>query len=112
MMLMLEPVMYMLIALAEKAGIDYVLYRGEEEEDFTVDEEEFDNIEEESKKLTDADVGATFNTLRPKQISQASVTPKVREMIENIDVDKIKSLLSKPEESEVNTERSLLEAGE
>jgi hypothetical protein len=112
MMLMLEPVMYMLIALAEKAGIDYVLYRGEDEEDFTVDEEEFDNIEKESKKLTDADVGATFNTLRPKQISQASVTPKVREMLENIDVDKIKSLLSKPEESEVTTERSLLEAGE
>jgi hypothetical protein len=111
MMLMLEPVMYMLIALAEKAGIDYILYRGDDQEDFSVDEEEFQDIGNQSKKLTDNDISATFKSLKPNDISPSSVTPKVREMIENIDEEKIRSLLSKPQEEESNN-RSLLEAGE
>ena len=109
---MIEPVMYMLVALAEKAGIDYILYRGDEDEENSVDEEEFESAGAESKKLTDADVGSTFNTLRPNEISPTSVTPKVREMIEEIDVEQIRSLLSKPEENKEEPNRSLLEAGE
>ena len=58
------------------------------------------------------DVGSTFNTLRPNEISPTSVTPKVREMIEEIDVEQIRSLLSKPEENKEEPNRSLLEAGE
>ncbi len=111
MMLMLEPVMYMLIALSEKAGIDYILYRGDENEDFKVDEEEFEAAKKESQNLTDSDVASTFNTLKPNDISPSSVTPKVREMLENIDEQEIRSLLSKPQEEEP-TNRSLLEAGE
>tara|TARA_B100000902_G_scaffold381117_1_gene417247 strand:+ start:1545 stop:2165 length:621 start_codon:yes stop_codon:yes gene_type:complete len=111
MMLMLEPIMYMLIALSEKAGIDYILYRGDENEDFNVDEEEFEEAKKESQNLTDSDVASTFNTLKPNDISPSSVTPKVREMLENIDEQEIRSLLSKPQEKEP-TNRSLLEAGE
>jgi len=33
MLMLAEPVMFMLIAFAEKASIDYVLYEGEEEEE-------------------------------------------------------------------------------
>lgn len=112
MMLMLEPIMYMLIALSEKAGIDYILYRGDENEDFNVDEEEFEAAKKESQNLTDSDVASTFNTLKPNDISPSSVTPKVREMLENIDEQEIRSLLSKPQEEEEPTNRSLLEAGE
>jgi len=36
MMLIIEPTAYILMALAERAGIDYTIYRGEEEDEPSV----------------------------------------------------------------------------
>jgi|TARA_R100000479_G_scaffold173339_1_gene119252 hypothetical protein len=116
MVMMVEPTMYMLIALADKAGIDYVLYRGEEEEDFEDDDEEFGEVERVSKDIVDTDVSTTFKTLKPSEVREESVTPKVRGMIEELDREKLKGLLSRSVEETQDIEeekpRSLLEAGE
>ena len=46
MMLLIEPTMYLIMALVERAGVlDYTIYRGEEEEDFDDDEEQLSAME-------------------------------------------------------------------
>ena len=96
MTLMIEPTMYMLIAIAEKAGIDPVIYEGENEEDFADEDEDLEVATKQVKDINDSEMSASFGSLRPKEIRQESVTPKVQEMIEELDTEKLQSLLSKP----------------
>ena len=44
MLLLIEPLMYLVMSLCEKAGVKYTLYRGEEEGDQTDDIEEKSSI--------------------------------------------------------------------
>lgn len=111
MTLMIEPTMYMLIAIAEKAGIDPIIYEGENEEDFADEDEDLEVATKQVKDINDSEMSASFGSLRPKEIRQESVTPKVQEMIEELDTEKLQSLLSKPK-PEAEEPSSLLAAGE
>jgi len=91
MVLLLEPVMYMLIGLAEKAGIhDYITYQDEETEDGDDDTDaQLEGIE---KAMSIAQ-----ERVVPK--AKAGVLPKViEEKLENFEAPPQKSLLEKPEE--------------
>ena len=87
-MLLIEPLIYIIMALCEKADVEYIIYRGEEE-----DEEDLDAVET-----------SKFNTLKnitkekfEENISSQAVPGSVLEKIENFAVPE--SLLSRPEKS-------------
>tara|TARA_R100000995_G_C3480908_1_gene123839 strand:+ start:1874 stop:2470 length:597 start_codon:yes stop_codon:yes gene_type:complete len=90
-MLLIEPLMYVIMALCEKADVEYIIYRGEEE-----DEEEID-----------AEATSRFKTLKDvtkdkveEKISSQAVPGSVLEKIKSFEVPE--SLLSRPEQSEQN----------
>jgi len=90
LLLLLEPTMYMIMAMAEKSemGDNYVLYRGEEEDD----------VDPEKELKTLRNMGALEN-FKLDQISAQSVPTEIREKIENLNIpEKLESLLQKTEE--------------
>lgn len=96
MALLIEPVMYMLIALAEKAGIDPVVY---EDEDEIADAapEEADEIQEELKSV---DPTRSFQELKPKNLREESLPTEVKERLDDIEPEQLQSLLARPEQQE------------
>jgi len=91
MMLLIEPTMYMIIAFAEKAGIDnYITYEGEEDE-----------APEEGDQLTGIDraISIAENNIVPK--AQAGMFPKeIQEKIQEFVPPEQPSLLEKPEQTQ------------
>ena len=87
MLLLLEPTMYIIMALAEKAemGDNYVLYRGEEKDDVDP-EEEVDTLKR----------AASLENFKLDSISPQSIPAEIREKLENLEVPQ--SLLERTEE--------------
>jgi len=85
LMMLMEPLMYILMAIAEKCDIDYLLYEGDTYESY----EDEDNPEEVVKNLKSMSGNIRENLalkdLRPTQISEKSVPKKVLEKIEQIE---------------------------
>ena len=89
MMMLIEPMMYLLMALAEKAGVEFRIY-GDEEEDLSPEDEE-DVVNMKAKnlaKLTQEKVGVPSGVL-PEEIM---------EDIEELEIPE--SLLARPEPQE------------
>ena len=97
MLMLVEPVAYMLIALAEKLDLEITVYRGELEDD---DEEEqilgVSFAEERLKKLQKAGASGRVpvGTLSPVMQEQLEDLPEIPELSKN------KSLLAPPVEEE------------
>ena len=97
MLLLIEPLAYMIMALAERAGINYKVYTGEEEDD------------------SDLNTGDIMKK-KLESIRQNSKTPtvhlpkEIQENIENLDINT--SLLAKPDEESLEVDDSLLGQGE
>jgi hypothetical protein len=91
MVMLAEPVAYMLLALAERAGIDPVIYRGEDEDD--LEEEEVLGVTFEKEKVE-----------RMQKMRETGVVPKgvlTKKMEEAItDIEPPQSLLNKIKEQE------------
>lgn len=95
LLLLVEPLMYILMALSEKSGIKYKLYRGEEEDDKDLDEKLksksdklsvlSDAIEDKASKVTPSDLSL------PKEITRKIEETEVPE-----------SLMAKPAVEEDN----------
>ena len=101
MMLLIEPTMYMLMALAEKGGIDdYEMYNGEEEDEFDEDEQ----LEGMDKMMDIAK-----DKLAPKM--KSGVLPRdIETKIKELDIPARPSLLERQEMPQ--EEPSLLDRGE
>ena len=88
LMLLIEPTMYMIMALAEKAGMmDNVIYQGEEED-----------IEDQDEQLSSIEkaIDIAQDKIVPK--ARAGVLPKnIEEKIEEMTPPREPSLLEKPE---------------
>ena len=105
MMMLMEPIMYLLMALAEKAGIKYRIDSDDEEED---DDTLF---EQKSKNIAD--------TIREKtdkgQVPSGALPSDIVAKIEALEMPQ-ESLLAKPEEEptmeEEEPQQSLLERGQ
>jgi len=113
MMLLAEPTMYMLLALAEQVGIDVKI---DEDDDITtaddLDEEDEEDINRLSNELGDAIRNPAqrqkLNEIEEK-IKQTAIPSEIQERVEQVDFSKIKeSLLNKPD-STTNANESLLE---
>jgi len=91
MLLLMEPTMYMLIAFAEKAGIqDYVTYEGEQD-DPEDEDEELSQINQVTKIAQDKIVSKVKSGVFPKEIE---------ERLEQFTAPEQPSLLEKPETNE------------
>ena len=88
LMMLVEPVAYMLLALAERADIDPVIYRGE-------DEDEADEMDLMGVKLTPDKVKMMQQKLKSKTASNF-ITPEMQEQINQLPVEP--SLMEQPEE--------------
>lgn len=86
MLMLVEPVAYMLLALAERAQIDPVIYRDEDEDDLE-EEEVFGTAFEKEK------VERLRKFLKTKEVPANTLTPEMVEQIEQLPVP---SLLSPP----------------
>ena len=104
MMMLMEPLMYLLMALAEKAGVAYrVDDEDEDEEDDTLFEEKAKNIAETVKEKVDKG-----------QIPSGALPSDIVAKIEALEMPQ-ESLLAQPEEPMVEEEQpqqSLLERGQ
>lgn len=95
MLMLVEPVAYMILALAERAGLDPVIYREEDEDEAedrqvlgaTLEKEKLDNVQ----KL--AQIGKT---------PSSGVTPQMIQTIQELPVPQVDSLMARPEAPEAS----------
>ena len=102
MLMQLEPTAYMLLAIAEKAGINPVLTRDENLEPDEVDEDEQEEVLREAQNVNNNSIGTRgrFQDSKLAKISPTSVGPDIQKQIETLDTSKLKaSLLQKQEDN-------------
>jgi len=107
MTLLIESVGFIMMGLAEKVGVRYKLYTGEEEE---VDESENQllNLSTSSELIRKGiDKIKTKNLLSNPQTGQEEIAKEIKEIPEET-IEAVKSLLGKPEETEQPNPTSLL----
>jgi len=91
MLNLLEPTMYMLMAIAEKAGIEPTV---DSDEDDDIDETDAIDLEKDTKNMIGE--GGRFQDAKVKNIQSMSVGKNIKEQLENLDGAKLKaSLLEK-----------------
>ena len=92
MLNLLEPTMYMLMAIAEKSGIEPVIESDSIEEG---DEETVNKVLNESKSLVKK--GGTFKDAKVQNIQPMSVGNDIKERLDNLNIEKVQqSILQKP----------------
>jgi hypothetical protein len=101
MLMLIEPVMYILIALCEKAGVEYSVYLDDEDDDEMEMEEDNQNKFKQVQELSRIKMPEKSN------ISKASVPQEILETIEELPVEQ--SMLARTQEP---TEPSLLQRQE
>jgi len=105
MLNLLEPTMYMIMAIGEKSGIEPVI-----DSDGYDDEEDEEDVQSAlANRNAMIKEGGRFRDARIKQIQPTSVGPDIQERLEKLDTKKLQeSILQKPE---VEPRESLLERG-
>jgi len=118
MLLLVEPVMYMILAIAERVGIkDIKLYRGEEDEPEPLDQEETEIYLNESaahKNSIRNPREESFANLKVNNIGANQVDQELINQLENIDVSGLREkigLMARPEQVEQGTEGLMAREG-
>jgi hypothetical protein len=102
MLILIEPLVYVLMSLAEKSGIQYRL---DDEDDLEDDEE--DMFEEKARNIAETIKEKTKGDRVPKSVIPSDILQK----IEEVEIPK-ESLLSRPEEQQMDVQsESLLSRG-
>jgi hypothetical protein len=101
MMMLMEPLMYLLMALAEKAGVKYRI----DDED---DEDEEDTTSEQSNQFEQLKKITKEKFPTKSSVSKTALPRDILEKVEELEIPQ-ESLLAKPVEKE--KEQSLLEQG-
>jgi hypothetical protein len=73
LLLLIEPVMYLIIAIAENSDIEPVIYEGED----------FDEMDEESAQMY-VDKSKEMKDMRPEKIRKSSVEPSLLAKVEDL----------------------------
>ena len=104
MVLLMEPTMYMIMAMAEKANIDYVLDSDDDDKVRELNpDEQVSKLEKEIVSLDDIRKAAAT------RVSPQSVEPEIRKEIEEVTLPP--SLLEKVEQETPENNNSLLQRG-
>lgn len=106
MVLLIEPLMYVMIAMCEKAGVEYTLYDGEEEED---EDEELASSENKFEQMKDM-----VKTKMPdkQSIDKSSVPQEIIRKIEAVEVSPSLLERTQDEEAAVQAPSSILDRQE
>ena len=108
MMLLIESVAYILMALAEKVGLDFELYAGENEEEAEIETPEQKKKLDESINIVKTGIEKISNKkLETIKATSSELIKKIEEIPEET-IQEAKSLLAKNDEQPNN--KSLLEA--
>jgi hypothetical protein len=109
MTMLVEPIMYMLLSIGEKAGIQNMkLYRGEELDE-EPDAEENMALANEAKTMQEISRNPkSFADIKPKEIRKGIISPELEEQLQTKDIG---SLLSR-REKEIEEIPSLLDRGD
>ena len=100
MLMLAEPVAYMLLALAERAGIDPKIYQGEEDDEA---EERVFGVEFKKEKISRIKKLAALG-----KSPSSAITPEMVETIEELPLTEAPSLMGRPPEAEAPTQESLM----
>ena len=100
MLMLAEPVAYMLLALAERAGIDPKIYQGEEDDEA---EERVFGVEFRKEKISRIKKLAALG-----KSPSSAVTPEMVETIEELPLTEAPSLMERPPEAQAPTQESLM----
>tara|TARA_Y100001963_G_C6745596_1_gene431448 strand:- start:122 stop:778 length:657 start_codon:yes stop_codon:yes gene_type:complete len=92
MLLLIEPLLYMLLIIAEKLEMSYRIF---EEDDPRTSLNEQEKLEVLQSAETDAKQQTKFGNMRPQQLSPESVDSELREQLENLPIE---SLLERPQQ--------------
>lgn len=102
MLNLLEPTMYMLMAIAEKAGVEPTV---DSDEDDDIDETDAVDLEKDTKNMIGE--GGRFQDAKVRNIQPMSVGKDIKEQLENLDGAKLRASLLQKQEPKERT--SLLE---
>lgn len=98
MMMLIEPLTYVLMAICEQSGIEFTIYRGEQEDDLN---EEGDAQSEQLKNLADL----SKKKIGPiSKVPQGALPTEIVERIEDVQIE-TPSLLDRPVQEDVPEER-------
>ena len=110
MLSLLEPTMYMLLAIAEKSGIDPVLNR--DDVDVEIDEEdevdadiELERVKTQRNRIPE---GGRFKDAVVQKINPASVGGDIREQLKTLDTSKVKASILQKQKPALQEQPSLL----
>tara|TARA_S200002703_G_scaffold131202_1_gene118662 strand:+ start:233 stop:850 length:618 start_codon:yes stop_codon:yes gene_type:complete len=98
MVLLIEPLMYVMIAMCEKAGVEYTLYDGEEDED---EDEELSRSDSQFEQMK-----SMVKTKMPtkQSIDKSAVPQEIIEKVEAVEVSP--SLLERTQDEETAVQES------
>jgi hypothetical protein len=109
MVSLLEPTMYMLMAIAEKAGIDPVISRGDESDDVLDDEAQANkNLKTANELKNSIGKGGRFKDVKVRNISSSSVTPDIRKQLDSLDNEKMRQSILQKRKPELQQNPTLL----
>jgi hypothetical protein len=109
MLNLLEPTMYMLMAIAEKAGIDPVISRGDESDDVLDDEAQANkNLKTANELKNSIGKGGRFKDVKVRNISSSSVTPDIRKQLDSLDNEKMRQSILQKRKPELQQNPTLL----
>lgn len=94
MLLLMEPIMYMIMAIAEKFEVPYILYEGEEEEeDFDMTpKQKADMYKSAKNKSVEL---AKFKNMKPSELRAEAVPAEALEAIKQVELPQGSSLLAR-----------------
>jgi len=109
MLQLMEPTMYMLLAIAERTGIRPVLDRPGEAEPEENDEFNADrNVEVSAESKNYVGKGGRFQDVVVQNINPASVGSEIQEKLEQLDLKKTRESILQKRRPEMQNEQSLL----
>jgi hypothetical protein len=110
MLSLLEPTMYMLLAIAEKSGIDPVLNRDDVDVEIGEEDEVDADIELERVKTQRNRIpeGGRFKDAVVQKINPASVGGDIREQLKTLDTSKVKESILQKQKPALQEQPSLL----
>ena len=100
MLTIIEPTMYILLSIAEKIGIEPVIYRGEEEDianEIPEDGSDVKQILETNNKTKEK---VKLKDLKVTNINKSSVSPDIEKQLEQLELSKVKASLLQKQPSE------------
>ena len=100
MMTIIEPTMYMLLSIAEKVGIEPVIYRGEEEDIANEIPEDGSDVKQILETNNRTKEKVKLKDLKVTNINKSSVSPDIEKQLEQLDLSKVKASLLQKQPSE------------